>query len=520
MKKIIKDIPMIIILLGIFSAVFLYWGSIKSVNFCDEIYSYILSNSDNEFLTFQLEGGRWYEEGEIQNILSANNGFQFKQVMMNNAGDVHPPMYYFVFHIISVLNAGSVSKWIGLAANWLFAAVSLIFIYILIKKVTKSCVWSFAACLVCITSPAVISNNMFMRMYCMFSMWTVIFTYISYCLYNKEKLRVRDAGWYVALAATTFFGFLTQYYFAVFCVIFTCFYCIGKLLSKKWKEIIAYVSSLGLSVVVATLFWPTWIRHMFSGYLGVNVKKNAFDFSRIFVSVRDGIKHIFTLMYNRLGLLFGLMLVALIVVMIVKKIKEVRYVIALLGTAVLYSIAIMHLTPVHLLNYRYFFPAVLIAYLAMFLAVYYVAQGLLDKKAIYVSGALVVLAVLNTVRPSYDKDAIQFVDYSGEYARSMEALEEIKSIPWVYYGYENSTMTELMYDAVMADKFIMVNAASPLMDEEFLNSDCEFILFTGDRRSYFGETPFASLREWFGGGLTYEKLFVKGNMIVYKVQHK
>ena len=523
-RKVMPDIILVLMILAVFSVVFIYWGNLKSVNFCDEIYSYILSNSENEFLAFQLEGGRWYEEGEIQNILSANNGFQFGQVMLNNKGDVHPPMYYFAFHISSVLNEGSTSKWIGLFANWVFAAISLTLLYVLVKSITKSKLCGFAACLVCISSPALISNNMFLRMYCMFSMWTVLFTYISYRLYEKKQLQLKDMGLYALLAITTFFGFLTQYYFAVFCVLFTCFYCIHKLIAKKWKEVICYVGSLGLSVIAATLFWPTWIRHMFSGYLGGAVKENAFNMSKLLDSVKYGVKHLFTLMYNRLGIVVGIILVVLIVLLIVKKVKEVGYVYSLLGTAVLYSIAIVHLTPAHLLSYRYFFPAVYIAYLALILAVYYSAGCFLDKessdkKISYVTGVLLLLAGLNFIRPMYDKDAVLFVDSKGTYTKSMEMLESVKDIPWMYYGYENATMTELMYDATMADKFIMVNAAAPFADEEFTDRNCQFILFAGGENSYFGEDVFTSMDSWFLGELQYEELTQKGYMTVYKVTH-
>ena len=97
--KIITDFVIMAVILSIFTGVFVYWGNLKSVNFCDEIYTYILSNWRNEFLTYQLEGGRWYSGAETSGILAAVDGLQLNQVMLNNKGDVHPPMYYFVFHI-------------------------------------------------------------------------------------------------------------------------------------------------------------------------------------------------------------------------------------------------------------------------------------------------------------------------------------------------------------------------------------------------------------------------------------
>ncbi len=513
MKSYKKDMFAIAGLLAVFALSFFLWGRIKSVNFCDEIYSYILSNSMNEFLSFQLTGDHWYVDGETRGILAAVDGFQFKQVMLNNKGDVHPPIYYFAIHFLSVLRAGSVSKWIGLLVNFGAAAVSLICIYILVKQLTGTLKASVLSCLVYISSPAVISMNMFIRMYALFSMWVLLFVLIAYNIYKNEKKFIL----YAALIAVTFCGFLTQYYFAVFCVLFTCCYCINKLLDKHFINVCAFVGSLLAAVVCATTFWPTWIKHMFSGYLGGSVKDNAFDFSRIFASIKYGFVHLFTLMYNRLNWVCGILLLAMLVFLIVKKCSKIRLILSLIITAVLYSIAIVHLTPAHLLSYRYFFPVVAIAYLAFVLSAYYVGE-IISVKYVFlcVAGLLV---VLNFARPLYDVDAVSYVDRDGEYEAAMEVLESVRDIPWIYYGYENSTMTELMYDSTMSTRFIMVNALTPFDDEEFTDKDCEFILFAGDENSYFDENVFDSLSGWFKGELEYEELTHKGYMTVYKVTH-
>lgn len=526
------DILLMIIIITLFSGVFLYWGNLKSVNFCDEIYTYILSNSDSEFLTFQLEPGRWYENGETIHILSAENGFRFNQVMLNNKGDVHPPMYYFVIHILSVINAGSCSKWIGLAANWCFAVVSLIILYALIKHITGKRFLSLAACFVYISSPAVISTNMFLRMYGMFSMWVLLFVYISYWLYQEKAISTgKRMGLYAALAAVTFFGFLTQYYFAVFCVIFTFFFCLYKLVKKQWKTILFYIGSLVAAVAAATVFWKTWVRHMFSGYLGGSVLENAFNFTKIIDDVKYGCIHLFTLMYNRLGLIAGLLLLAAMIYMLVKKDKRIRYVFILIVTAVGYSIAVVHLTPAHLLSYRYFFPVTVIAYLAAILAVYCLAEDLFKEKILNLFGGSIaiplnclgivfclVLSVLNFIRPVYDKDAITYVDTKGSYAREMEILDANKDLPWIYFGYENATMTELLYDSTMSAKFIMVNYDFPFVDDEYTKNDCEVILFV-ETGSYFEEDAFTNMKQWFEGELEFELLTNKGFMSVYKVTH-
>lgn len=516
-----SDIIALLIIIVAFTISFCLWGQIKSVNFCDEVYSYSLSNSMNEMLTLQLTPNHWYYNGEIKDILSANDGFQFRQVMLNNKGDVHPPIYYFAIHFLSVLNSGSASKWIGLAVNYFTAIISLICVYVLLKQITKSMIPSVIGCLLFISSPAVISMNMFIRMYSMFSMWVILFILIAYNIYNNEK-----KWWlYVALGITTFCGFLTQYYFSVFCVIFTSCYCICKLIDKHYKNVVAFITSLVAALFAATLFWRTWIRHMFSGYLGGSVTENATDFTKVLNSIAYGFVHLFTLMFNKLNWLIGIAFLVLIVFLIVKKSRHIRFIISLVVTAILYSIAAVHLTPVHLLSYRYFYPVVVIMYMALILSLYFSLQAI-DKEVIrknthYIfSGLLGIIVVLNFVRPIYDKSSVYFVDLDGKYAKNMELLDSVKDIPWIYYGYENATMTELMYDSTMSSSFIMVNGLNPFDDKEFLEKDCEFILFKALDKYYFGEDPIDNLESWFKGELEFEQLSEKGFMIIYKVTHK
>lgn len=510
---ILKDILLLASIIIFFTISIILWGKIKCVSFCDEIYTYILSNSDNEFLTFQLEPGRWYLNGETGNILSAKDGFDFVQVMLNNKGDVHPPMYYFVIHFLSVLKSGSCSKWIGLFANWMFSVISLIVMYLLVCQVTGYRGIAYGMCLVYISSPAVISMNMLIRMYAMFSMWVLLFVYLLYQIYNGKKTVLM----YVSLAGVTFFGFLTQYYFSIICILLSCFYGMYCLLKKQWKDILVYVGSLLAAVVAATLFWKTWIRHMFSGYLGGTVVKNAFNFAKIIDDIRYGFIHLFTLMYGKLGIVAGVLLLATAIYLIIKKDKRVYPIMTLIGTACLYSIAVVHLTPTHLLSYRYFYPVVVMAYLGEFFLIYFAMEKIWTKRAVLFTVVLcLVLSGLNFVRPLYDKDSVSYVDLNGRYAEVMGILEENSQIPWLYFGYENSVMAELFYDSLIAEKFMVLNNDTPFTDKQYTEQNCQLLLFVQEGSS-FESDAFIYLEQYFSGQLVYEPITRVGGLIAYRI---
>lgn len=514
-RPLIKDAFLLMAIIVFFTISFILWGNIKCVNFCDEIYTYILSNSDSEFLTFQLEPGRWYLDGETNEILSANRGFDFAQVMLNNKGDVHPPMYYFVIHILSVLVAGSSSKWIGLAANWIFAVISLIILYAFMRQITGKRAIAACMCLVYIASPAIISTNMLIRMYAMFSMWVFLFLYILYWIYKGKK----NVWMYLSLAAVTFFGFLTQYYFAIICVLLSVFYCVNLLIKKQWKAIVAYIGSLVGAVIVATVFWRTWIKHMFSGYLGGAVVENAFNFGKIIDDFKYGFVHLFTLMYGKLGIVVGLILLAAVIYLLIKKDKRVYPALSVIATALIYSIAVVHLTPTHLLSYRYFYPVVLMAYLGEFFLIYIALENLAKSRYVVVTVTLCLIFVgLSFMRPLYDEDSVSHVDLSGRHGALMELLGEHAQIPWFYYGYENAVMAELFYDSMMAERFMVLNNDTPLTDKQYLEQDCQLLLFVQEA-TFFERDAFANFKQYFSGQLVYEPIAHIGKMVVYKVTH-
>lgn len=514
-NKKIQDVLFIILILAVFTISFIVWGNKKCISFCDEVYTYILSNSDSEFLINQLEPNRWYVDGEVGNILSATEGFQFHQVMVNNKGDVHPPMYYFVIHFLSVLNPGNCSKWIALFANWMFSVVSLIVLYQFIKELTGSRAISCCMGVIYIASTAIVSMNMLLRMYSMFSMWTILFIYILYKLWQ-------DSGryWaYAALALITFFAFLTQYYFAVFCVLISGCYGIYCIVKKKWKELFLYAGGLVCGVILATVFWKTWIRHMFSGYLGGAVMENAFNFARILDDFKYAFLHLFTLMFGPVTCwIVGIALVVGIVVLFVKKDNHVWGILALALTAFGYSVAVEHLTPAYLLNYRYFFPVLAIMYMAILLLVYYVARQFIKKPVNVTIAFSVLFALLSLVLPLYEPNAVSYVDVYGKYSQSLETLAENSDVPWVYFGYENSAMADLIYNSLMSKKFMLINYDSTFDEPEYTQNNSELLLFA-EAGTNFEQDAKDKMQEVLGGKVEFVRLTNVGELIAYKVIH-
>lgn len=91
----------------------------------DEYYTYYSTARTNGFY---VEDGAWMERETYRNefVVLPDQRFQYGLVKQVQSWDVHPPMYYWVFHTVASLVPGVFSKWIGLSVN-LFFMESILF---------------------------------------------------------------------------------------------------------------------------------------------------------------------------------------------------------------------------------------------------------------------------------------------------------------------------------------------------------------------------------------------------------
>ncbi|MBQ1402815.1 MAG: hypothetical protein IIY90_05865, partial [Oscillospiraceae bacterium] len=112
--------------------------------FIDEIYTYGLSNSYYApYLTDVKDGSlidKTVTRAEVEAYLSVGDedAFRFDSVYHNLKEDVHPPLYYWIFHFVSSLVRGSCSKWIGLGINAVLFLLTCVALYALAEKLYGS----------------------------------------------------------------------------------------------------------------------------------------------------------------------------------------------------------------------------------------------------------------------------------------------------------------------------------------------------------------------------------------------
>lgn len=269
---------------------------ITAVYFCcqkkgfheDEYYTYYSTARTNGLI---LEDGAWMERDAYRNefVVLEGQGFQYGLVKLVQSWDVHPPVYYWVFHTAASFFPGHFSKWFGLVINLAAYGASMFLLRYLALLITKrNEKLTLLVCFFYGFTPAVMSSVVFIRMYALLT----VFVYLCAILHVKavenreaaqepQKLSVRT--FLLPLAAVTYLGFLTQYYYFIFLFFIAAAFCLYLLWRDRnlWN-CCRYGFCMAMAFLLAWMTYPSCLGQMFRGQRGAQATSNFFDLSNTF----------------------------------------------------------------------------------------------------------------------------------------------------------------------------------------------------------------------------------------------
>jgi hypothetical protein len=244
----------------------------------DEISSYLLANNDCSDGWFKFEDGVTYDSVEKlfeENLsVSDDDRFNYSQVWSNQAGDVHPPLYYMILHTICSLFPNHYSIWYAGSINIIFALLSLYFFRKIIKNLVNDdifveiCSWAFTI------SAGILSTATFMRMYIMAMFWVTLICYLFLKALDMEKITWK---FWVALLFTSIAAALTHYYCIVYLAFICCVFGVYLLIRKRWRDVVLFVATMAVAGGMSILIFPSIIRHMFLQGRGTEAISNLMN---------------------------------------------------------------------------------------------------------------------------------------------------------------------------------------------------------------------------------------------------
>ncbi|MBQ0027101.1 MAG: hypothetical protein KBS96_00720 [Lachnospiraceae bacterium] len=475
-KKLYIILMIIIIVLQIIAA--FYFCTRKQGCHYDEYYSYYSSNVTSGLIPTDNE---WMDTSEIANEFKVTDGkeFEYGMVTLMQTYDVHPPLYYYVLHTVCSFSRNVFSLWQGLGINLFFFFITILMVWKISDLITdgNQHINLFTVSLFGF-SPAIISGVTFIRMYMMLTFLCMVSFYI-----HVKALKDKSYNWknlYIPVLITTFLGFMTHYYFAVF-MFFVAAYMTLNLFIKKdtRRQSILYATSVIAGMLLVVAVYPSCLRHIFRGYRGTEAMGAFFDMANL---------------KERAGLFVGLLqeyvlcnmfyIVALAIILLgvtyhYKKKGSLRFDKAILGLTITvtagYFLVVLKTALTNAEEaIRYEMPIYGLLILLMVIAVFGFAEPLINKKNMGLAFSIIIFTValvLQIKGLASDKVLFLYEDDAKDYAWAKEHSTD--TIVYIY-NYENQWMIwddamELMnYDRIF---FIDMNNEEKITDADVMGAD-------------------------------------------------
>lgn len=230
-----------------------------------------------------------YDEAMDRYTVNSQNRFDYLNVYVLTAMDVHPPLYYDVLKTICSLFPKLDIMIAGFVVNIVFLLLTCLFIYkIGLIIFDKQYLLALIPTLYYGLSFDFVNNATFYRMYAMLTFWFVILLYYSLqWAHNDCK---DDKKIYRNICIIEFLAMLTQY-FALFFIL-PIFILNMILLKKNNRNIWTPLKYNIVTGVIYFVIWPFSVIHMLFSNRGADVRNNMsiFTFIQKLFDYRDSVK--------------------------------------------------------------------------------------------------------------------------------------------------------------------------------------------------------------------------------------
>lgn len=395
--------------------------------------------------------------------LSSENILNFVSVWLNQALDVHPPLFYFGVHLFSIFSLNHFSKYIIFSLNLCFFFIALAGM-LKIMRLMRLDRYKIPAILLYGASIGAISTVMFQRMYMMLTCFAVWYLYYSLKFYKTERFTKKDAIFYGLIILG---GFLTQYYFCVYAVgvfLFLSLFLWKERQFKKWRQLFFIHAS---AAIIGILLFPTAIEDIFFSYRGLGGSQ---DKEKSFIEM---IIYFFTALGKAFSLpviLFGLLGLGLLVLFIRSKHKKESLI--FWGPIFLFVIVIAKISP--FLGDAYTSRYIMLVFPLFVLGVVYFLQEISWKHTftVFTIGVIILTGYgLITQKPTY---------LYQDYEKALELAED-NSDKYILYVYDNYfTHLNALPEFTIYEKHLIINHTiydfSKLKSNKELEAQEEIIL--------------------------------------------
>lgn len=255
----------------------LTFGIAKKGWYCDEMYSYGTANSlgagvplaENDEWKYT---DRWFSGALFKNYLTVSQDeiIRYDHINTMLKSDSHPPLHYYLLHLVSSLTPGKFAKWGGFMINAFAFAVIQIYLYRIVAELSHKRYTALAACMFFGLTAGAMNIVVFIRMYALLTAFSMMFTYYSiriFCTRDNSRECRRNI---LSAAVSLYLGAMTQYLIVIYAAVLTLCFCIYYLFSKRIKLMLGYGLSMAAAVALMAASFPVLVTQLNNSQQAVN----------------------------------------------------------------------------------------------------------------------------------------------------------------------------------------------------------------------------------------------------------
>ena len=343
-KELIRKIILAVLILIMCGIIFFY--QTQKIGFHeDESYTLCSSVNPNNGLMAAYDDWAgspvWRSKEYVKDFmtLTPNNILNFKALYMNQAYDNHPPVFYTLVHFSCLLFGGQFN------INTVFVVniIAFIFSCIILNKILEL-LNKKHLCIPSIIfyglSMGTISMVLFQRMYMLLTLFILLYFYYSLKIYKNDfEMSKKDV---INLGLITVFGFLTQYFFAIYAFFIFIIMIVNIIKTKQDKKtILKYVISHIIYGVIGILLFVPCIKHLLFSDRGLTNLGN----SNYWGHMLDYIKHLsyaFSINITSNILMFSILILFVIstIILVIKSKEKLIPIITIVPSIFYFFIAV------------------------------------------------------------------------------------------------------------------------------------------------------------------------------------
>lgn len=369
----------------------------------------------------------WKTKEEAKEYLSIQKEdiLNYKMVYYNQARDVHPPLFYFLVHTVSILFYNNFSKYIIFIINLIFVIATCYIIKKIMQILNKKHL-SIPSILLYGLSMGAISTVMFQRMYAVLSFFTLYIILINLQII-KNNYEIDKRTW-IKLGTVTILGFLTQYYFCIIAAITAFIIFINIIKKKDSKQVKKYILNYIKIALIGIIIFPASIYHIFFSYRGVSSFNGEINY------IEKLMQYIKLIGYSySIPLILGVIIILALTIaeiyhLIKSKNKHITEISILLSTQIIFILIISKIAPNFSFrdNLRYIMCILPITAITIL----FLCDNIIKNKKY----SEIILTILVIVISIYGLTTSRPMFLYNEYENNLKIAEENKDKYFIYIG--------------------------------------------------------------------------------------